>query len=91
MQLNKSFSVIIKNDDSERLTPNELLVRISRTTKHPVLVCYNGDGTCFSLYNKTVEEDGAKIEQWFRVLGKMRIGCCKPLEAVTDLAYNTGT
>jgi hypothetical protein len=89
-QLNESLTVIIKNDDSELLTPNEVLVRISRATKHPVLVCYNGDGTCFSLHNKTVEEDGLEIEQWLQVQGKMRIGSRKLLEAVADIAYNAG-
>lgn len=89
-QLNESLSVIIKNEDSELLTPNEVLVRISRATKHPVLVCYNGDGTCFSLHNKTVEEDGLEIEQWLRIQGKMRVGNRKLLEAVADIAYNAG-
>lgn len=89
-QLNKSLSVIIKNDDSELLTPNEVLVRISRVTKHPVLVCYNDDGTCFSLHNKTIEEDGLEIEQWLQVQGKMRVGSRKLLETVADLAYNAG-
>lgn len=90
VQLNKSLSVIIKNDDSELLTSNEVLVRISHATKHPVLVCYNGDGTCFSLHNKTVEEDGLEIEQWLQVQGKMRVGSRKLLEAVADIAYNAG-
>lgn len=89
-QLNKSLSVIIKNDDSELLTPNEVLVRISHVTKHPVLVCYNDDGTCFSLHNKTVEEDGLEIEQWLQVQGKMRVGSRKLLETVADIAYNAG-
>lgn len=87
-QLNKSLSVIINNDDSELITPNEVLVRISRATKHPVLVCYNGDGTCFSLHNETVEEDGLEIEQWLQAQGKMCVGSRKLLEAVADLAYN---
>ena len=90
MQLNESLSVIIKNDDSELLTPNELLIRISRATKHPVLICYNGDGTCFPLHNKTVEEDGLEIEQWLQVQGKMHVGSRKLLEAVADIAYNAG-
>lgn len=89
-QLNESLSAIIKNEDSELLTPNEVLVRISRATKHPVLVCYNGDGTCFSLHNKTVEEDGLEIEQWLRIQGKMRVGNRKFLEAMADIAYNAG-
>lgn len=89
-QLNEALSVIIKNDDSELLTPNEVLVRISRATKHPVLVCYNNDGTCFSLHNKTVEEDGLEIEQWLQVQGKMCVGSRKLLEAVADIAYNAG-
>lgn len=89
-QLNKSLSVIIKNDDSELLTSNEVLVRIGRATKHPVLVCYNGDGTCFSLHNKTIEEDGLEIEQWLQVQGKMRVGSRKLLETVADIAYNAG-
>lgn len=89
-QLNEALSVIIKNDDSELLTPNEVLVRISRATKHPVLVCYNNDGTCFSLHNKTIEEDGLEIEQWLQVQGKMCVGSRKLLEAVADIAYNAG-
>lgn len=89
-QLNESLSVIIKNEDSELLTPNEVLVRISRATKHPVLVCYNGDGTCFSLHNKTVEEDGLDVEQWLQLQGKMSVGSRKLLEAVADIAYNAG-
>lgn len=89
-QLNESLSVIIKNEDSELLTPNEVLVRISHATKHPVLVCYNGDGTCFSLHNKTVEEDGLEVEQWLQLQGKMRVGSRKLLEAVADIAYNAG-
>lgn len=89
-QLNESLSAIIKNEDSELLTPNEVLVRISRATKHPVLVCYNGDGTCFSLHNKTVEEDGLEIEQWLRIQGKMRVGNRKFLETTADIAYNAG-
>ncbi|WP_455635186.1 hypothetical protein [Parabacteroides sp.] len=90
VQLNKSLSVVIKNDDSELLTSNEVLVRISRATKHPVLVCYNGDGTCFSLHNETVEEDGLEIEQWLQVQGKMCVGSRKLLEAVADISYNAG-
>lgn len=89
-QLNESLSVIIKNEDSELLTPNEVLVRISHATKHPVLVCYNGEGTCFSLHNKTVEEDGLEVEQWLQLQGKMRVGSRKLLEAVADIAYNAG-
>lgn len=89
-QLNNSLSVVIKNDDSELLTSNEILVRISRATKHPVLVCYNGDGTCFSLHNETVEEDSLEIEQWLQAQGKMCVGNRKLLEAVADISYNAG-
>ena len=44
--VNQTLPTMLNGCDTETLAPNELLVRICPDTKHPVLVCHDGNGQC---------------------------------------------
>lgn len=89
-RINLALPHMCRNGDAELLAPNEVLVRICPDTKHPVLVCHDGQGQCTCLHNETVEEDNTDVKLWLSSLGKECNGNRKLLETVVDLAYNAG-
>ena len=88
--VNQTLPTMLNGCDTETLAPNELLVRICPDTKHPVLVCHDGNGQCLCLHNGTTEEDAIDVDLWLRSNGRECNGYNKLQEAVVDLAYNAG-
>lgn len=85
-----ALSNMRKDRDVDLLAPDEVLVRICPATRHPVLVCHDGQGQCSCLHNDTVEEDTVDVQLWLSSLGKECNGNRKLLETLVDLAYNAG-
>ena len=85
--VSQALPAMLNGRDTETLAPNELLARICPDTKHPVLVCHDGNGQCLCLHNGTTEEDAIDVDLWLRSNGRECNGYNKLQEAVVDLAY----